>query len=131
MRRTQIAVGVGFALALALIACGVLVDARSNADQGDIIARQEATNHRQRAQKEHAKKSSRERSRPSDESNPKVGLTMEQTVEWQPIECWDCNNDDPASVFLVGLFVAAPIFVWRVRARTRKRELAEPKRFFL
>ncbi len=75
-----------------------------------------------------ARRPSGETPKPCDETNNKQ--TESQTVGWDPIICLHCPRPaEPAVFFLVGLLLATPIFLWAMRARTRKRESAPPKRF--
>jgi len=57
------------------------------------------------------------------EINKKQSESQERQIfEWDPINCLHCPKPgEPAIFFLFGLLLAAPIFLWVIRTRTRKR----------
>jgi hypothetical protein len=70
-------------------------------------------------------------SQPCDETSAKqVESEPVQEVSWDPVVCWGCPMpEEDVAFFFVGLILCAPISLWILRARTRKRESALPHRF--
>jgi hypothetical protein len=125
MKSIPAAVGV----VVTILACVCSVAASSCAAQGT-PAKPDAKRPNAQERTETARKPSGDTSKPCDETNKQTESQAAQTVEWDPVRCWDCPRPgEPAVFFLVGLLLAAPIFLWAMRARTRKRESAPPKRF--
>src|ERR671934_1360523 len=60
---------------------------------------------------------------PCQKTNQQAETRSGETVEWDPVGCWDCPQPgEPAAFFLMGLFLAAPICLWVIRRSTRKVE---------
>ena len=117
MKSIPVAVGV----LVTVLACVCSLAASPCATQG-ATSKPDAKHRSEQVRTESARKPPADTSKPCDETNNQLTESREaQTGEWDPVSCWDCTRPgEPVGFFLVGLLLAAPIFLWVIRARARR-----------